>query len=148
MQFWPHYTARGILGSRPGIAPAPLQWEAESCPLGRRGRPSGGPSRTVLPGRTLRPRSPGPPAAGATPTPPAGGCALTHRSGLAAPSCSSRRTDRPGTGSPRRSASRSGRCGARHAGSSRCLRGLRGRRVSGCRNADYPRPRLKSPLRQ
>ena len=54
----------------------------------------------------------------------------------------------PGTGSPRHSASRSGRGGARLAGSSRWLRGLRGRRVSDCRNADYPRPRLKSPLRQ
>ena len=46
-----------------------------------------------------------------------------------APNCSSRKTDRPGTGSPRRSASRSGRCGAWHTGSPCCLRGLHGRHL-------------------
>lgn len=124
----------------------PCSGSAESSPVGCQGRPSGGPSRTVLPGRTLRPRSHGPPATGATPPPPAAG---SYSSQWPAGSFLLLQEDRQaGHRSPRRSASRSGRCGVWHAGNSRCLRGLRGRRVSDCRNAHYPRPRLKSPLRQ
>lgn len=73
-------------------------------------------------------------------------CALTHHSGLVASSCSSRKTDRQGTGSPRRLASRSGRSGAWHW--QRLLVYVAFTAVTSLTTEmqPCPRPRLKSPL--
>lgn len=95
MLFWPHHTARGILSSRPGIAPAPLQRE-------RRVLPTGPPGRSVRRSFThsvawAHPEATVTWASSHRSHARTARCRLTHLSGLLAPSCSSRKTDRPGT---------------------------------------------------